>query len=70
MISLDVIGASILRDFEPYSDAHLNLFNKALGDIYLSEQPPELQLGSRTIVLSNAFLVKMFILFALLILER
>lgn len=68
MISLDVIGASILRDFEPYSDAHLNLFNKALGDIYLSEQPPELQLGSRTIVLSNAFLVKMFILFALLIL--
>lgn len=67
IISLDVIGASIYKDFEPYSDAHLNLFNKDLGDVYLNEQPPELQLGTRKIVLTNSFLTKMFILIAVLV---
>lgn len=67
ILSLDIIGASIYRDFEPYTDAHFNLFNKSLGDIYTMEQPPEINLNGRTIVLSNSFLVKAFIVIALII---
>ena len=41
-ISLDVIGAAIRRDFEQQQllRAPLNLFNKTLGDIYISQTPP------------------------------
>lgn len=67
IMSLDVIGAAILRDFEPYSDAHFNLFNKSLGDVYILEQPPEIQLGSRTIKITTAFVINMLILCVLLI---
>lgn len=67
IISLDVIGAGILRDFEQYSDAHFNLFNKSLGDVYTLEQPPEFKLGSRTIVLTGQFIFTMIILCLLLI---
>ena len=67
VVSLDVIGASIYKDFQPYVDAHFNLFNKSLGDVYTSSQPPEISLGGRVIVLSNAFLTKLFVVVALLI---
>ena len=65
ILSLDIIGASINRDFEQYSNAHFNLFNKSLGDIYTMEQPPEITLNGKTCVLSNAFLIRCFIIFAL-----
>lgn len=64
IISLDVIGAAIYNDFAPYSDAHFNLFNKSLGEIFTIDQPPEFQFAGRTIVLSNAFLIKVGILLA------
>lgn len=67
IISLDVIGAAINKGFEPYTDAHFNLFNKSLGDIYTSEQPPEITLNGKIVVLTNAFLIKMFILLGLCI---
>lgn len=67
LISLDVIGAAINTNFAPYSDIHFNLFNKSLGEVYTIEQPPELQLGSRTIVLSNEFLTGIGIFLALII---
>lgn len=60
-MSLDVIGAAIYREFEPYSPASFNLYNKSLGDIYLLEQPPEISIGKRTVVLSNELLVRLFI---------
>ena len=40
LASLDVIGAAIKRDFGQNSIAPLNLFNKTLGDVYLSQVPP------------------------------
>lgn len=52
LISLDVIGAAINREFQQYSTAHFNLFNESLGDIYILNQPPVLKFGSFTIVLS------------------
>jgi len=67
IISLDVIGASILRDFEQYSGAHFNLFNDSLGDVYTLEQPPEFPFGGRTIVLTNALVIKLILLCILLI---
>ena len=51
LISMDVIGAAITRDFQECSTAHLNLFNESLGDIYTSQQPLTLNLG-RVIELS------------------
>lgn len=60
-ISLDVIGAAIRREFEQYKSANLNLYNKSLGDLYLMDQPPEITIGGKTIVLSNENLVKAFI---------
>ena len=67
IISLDIIGAAIYQDFLPYSSAHLNLFNKSLGDIYLEEQPPEITIAGHRIVLSIENLIKIFIVLALLI---
>ncbi len=67
LISLDVIGAAINTNFAPYSDIHFNLFNKSLGEVYTIEQPPELQLGSRTIVLSKEFLTGIGMFLALII---
>lgn len=67
IISLDIIGAAIYQDFLPYSSAHLNLFNKSLGDIYLEEQPPEIAIAGHRIVLSIENLIKIFIVLAILI---
>ena len=65
-VTLDVIGAAIYSDFAPYSDAHFNLFNKNLGEIYLAEQPPEITIAGRRIVLSNENLIKFFIVIAII----
>lgn len=67
MVSFDVIGAAIYRDFAPESTAHFNLFNASLGDVYLNEQPPIINLGTRKVVLSIENLVKAFIIIAILV---
>lgn len=67
MVSLDIIGAAIYRDFAPESNAHFNLYNESLGDIYLNEQPPVINLGGRKIVLSLENLIKMLIVIAVLV---
>lgn len=67
IVSLDIIGAAIYKDFEQYSDAHFNLFNKSLGDIYTSEQPPEIMLAGRTIVLTPQLLIFAFVVVAIVI---
>ena len=67
IVSLDIIGAAIYKDFEQYSDAHFNLFNKSLGDIYTSEQPPEIMLAGRTIVLTPQLLLFVFVVVAIVI---
>lgn len=67
IVSLDIIGAAIYKDFEQYSDAHFNLFNKSLGDIYTSEQPPEIMLGGRTIVFTPQLLIFAFVVVAIVI---
>lgn len=61
-VSLGVIGAAIYKDFEMYSDAHFNLFNESLGDLYYAEQPPKIVLGKKTIVLTNELLLTLFVL--------
>lgn len=63
-LSLDVIGAAIYREFAPYTNAHFNLFNRSLGEIYLMDQPPEINIAGRRIVLSPEFLIKAFIILA------
>ena len=68
VVSLDIIGAAIYKDFEPYTNTHFNLYNKSLGDIYTSEQPPEIMLGGRLVVLTNAFLIRLFIIIVLMVL--
>ncbi len=40
LVSFDVIGAAIKKDFGSKASAQLNLFNEQLGDIYLSQTPP------------------------------
>ena len=67
IMSLDVIGAAIYREFQPYASAHFNLYNKYLGEIFLSEQPPEFDFAGRHYVLTNEFLIKTFIVLAILI---
>lgn len=66
-VSLDVIGAAIYREFAPYTSAHFNLFNRSLGEIYLLEQPPEINIAGRRIVLSPEFLVKAFLVLAVVV---
>ena len=68
LVSLDIIGAAIYKEFEQYSNAHFNLFNKSLGDIYTMDQPPEFNLGGSLIVLTNALLIKLFIFIACVVL--
>ena len=60
-VSLDIIGASIYRDFAQYTAIHFNLFNKSLGDIYISEQPPELNIAGQVYILSYENLIKTFV---------
>ena len=67
ILSLDVIGACIYRDFEKYSDACFNLFNESLGEVYLSEQPPEIILFGHKFVLSNQFLITLFCICAVVL---
>ena len=67
-ISLDVIGAAILKDFGEESTAKFNLFNSSLGDVYILEQPPVLKYGSFTFTLSIANMVILSIALALIIL--
>ena len=67
IMSLDVIGAAIYREFQPYASVHFNLYNKYLGEIFLSEQPPEFDFAGRHYVLTNEFLIKTFIALAILI---
>ena len=66
VVSLDIIGAAIYKDFEPLTSVHFNLFNKTLGDIWVSEQPPEITLGGKTYVLSLENLIKALIVIAIL----
>mgnify|MGYP004453411045 CR=1 FL=1 len=68
IVSLDVIGAAINREFAPLSSAQFNLFNKSLGEIYLMEQPPEIIINGHTYVLSNENLVKLFAIIAVVLL--
>lgn len=65
-ISLDVIGAAIKRDFK-HSCANFNLFNSSLGDVYTSEQPPILKLGSFTYVMSITNMAVLTIICAIII---
>ena len=58
-ISLDVIGAAINKDIADISTAHLNLYNKGLGDIFTDNQPLVVKFGSLEFVLS---LANMFVL--------
>ncbi len=67
-VSLDIIGAAIYNEFLPYSTAHLNLFNKSLGDLYLEEQPPEITIAGHKIILTPENLIKIFIVVAILVL--
>ncbi|MBR6127097.1 hypothetical protein IKQ21_05365, partial [bacterium] len=60
-ISLDVIGAAIRQEWEKYRTTNLNLYNSSLGDIYIQDQPPQIEFLGRTIILSNENLVKFFI---------
>ena len=64
-ISLDIIGAAISRDFYPRAAAHLSLFNKTLGELYLSEQPISITVGGHTIELNDQNLIKIFVIFAI-----
>lgn len=52
LMTLDVIGAAINREFSPNSEFHLNLFNEGLGEVYLSKQPPVVVINGKSIVLS------------------
>ena len=65
-ISLEVIGAAIRREIEPYKSVNLNLYNSSLGDLYFEDQPPQFKLFGRTIVLTSEFLVKLFIILAIM----
>lgn len=67
LMSLDVLGAGIYREFLPYTSVSFNLYNKYLGDVYLLEQPPEINISGRTIILSNETLIKIFIVIALVV---
>ena len=67
LISIDVIGAAINRDFAQESTAHFNLFNASLGEIYTQEQPPIIKVGSKTLVLSMQNMIALSIITAILV---
>lgn len=60
-ISLDVIGAAINREFLDISTARFNLYNASLGDIFLNEQPPILNIGEFSYKMSLENMIKMTI---------
>ena len=63
-VSPDVIGAAIFKYFAHYSNSRLDLFNKTLGDVYILEQPPVLNIGSFGLVFSLDNCLKLlFVLF-------
>lgn len=62
-VSLDVIGATIKKTFEKVSVANFNLFNKELGDVFLSEQPPIIKLGNKEYELSLGNMIKASIVY-------
>ena len=66
IISLDVIGAAIYREFLGQTSAPFNLFNESLGDVYILEQPPVLKLGTFTFTLSMTNMIVSAIIFAIL----
>lgn len=66
-ISLDVIGASINKPFARYSRMHFNLFNKYLGDVYLSEQPPEISFLGKRFLLSTKNMLTWLIIIAVIV---
>lgn len=68
LISLDVIGAAINRDFKDQSNAHLNLFNASLGDIYTLSQPPVIKFGSLSFALSTENMIIASIVVAVIVL--
>lgn len=51
-ISPDIIGISVYKQLKLYSNTGFNLYNASLGDLFLSEQPPELFLFGRQVSLS------------------
>ena len=61
-ISLDVIGAAIYYDYKNISSVGFNLFNKTLGDVFFSEQPPTLMNGK--IVLTDSLLITLGVITA------
>ena len=65
-VSLDVIGAAIKKTFEKVSVANFNLFNKELGDVFLSEQPPIIKLGNKEYELSIENMIKASIVYAVI----
>lgn len=68
MISLDVIGAAIKREFQPSIYINLNLFNATLGDVFLSKQPPVVELFGKKIVCTMQNMVVASVIAALVIL--
>ncbi len=67
MISLDVIGAAINREFGEYSVAPINMFNSSLGEVYENEQPLKLNVGPGFVLtLENMIIAS--VAFALIIL--
>ena len=65
-VSLDVIGAAIKKTFEKVSVANFILFNKELGDVFLSEQPPIIKLGNKKYELSIENMIKASIVYAVI----
>ncbi len=66
-ISIDVIGAAVHEELGQYLGYSFNLYNRSLGEVYLSEQPLEIVLGKNRIVLTVPYLIKLFISLALII---
>ena len=66
-ISLDAIGAAIYDDMSKYTPVNFNLFNRSLGEVYTMQQPPEIVIGNKRIVLSDENLLKAFIFILILL---
>lgn len=67
LISLDVIGAAIQKDFVQHSNAKFNLFNKSLGDVFLLDQPPVLKIGSTSYELTLENMLVLSLVFVIII---
>lgn len=68
LISIDVIGAAIKREFKQFVYTDLNLFNISLGEVYTSKQPPEIMINGKLVVLSLQNMIVASIIFAVLVL--